>query len=322
MAWLQLALIAAREQVPLLVAALENGGALAVTLDDPEDQGGQTRAPADLALLEPAPGAMPLWSLVRVTALFEDTPAARAHAEQTAARLRPALAAAAELSPLADQPWERAWLAHWHPRRFGRRLWVCPHGQPPPASATDQDPAPVIVELDPGLAFGTGSHPTTALCLEWLDGQNLAGKTLIDYGCGSGILAIAALKLGAARAIAIDHDPQALTATQANAQANGVAERLHCQAESATADILADVLVANILAGVLIDLAPRLIGCCAQDARLALSGILEPQIPPVQAAYASEVVFSAPRILDQWALLAGTRTARPRDAKARVRSTP
>ncbi|MBK5970440.1 MULTISPECIES: 50S ribosomal protein L11 methyltransferase [Thiorhodovibrio] len=333
MAWLQLALIGERAQVPLIEAALENAGALSVTLDDPADQG-DTTAPADLALLEPAPGAMPLWALVRVTALFEDDPASRARAEQTAAFLRDSLAAPPELTPLADQVWERAWLAHWQPRQFGHRLWVCPHGQESsiaaatstlnkvtsqggrgssqapdqaPTQGSKQDAASdaVIVSLDPGLAFGTGSHPTTALCLEWLDGIELNGKTVLDYGCGSGILAIAALKLGAARVIAVDHDPQALTATAANAAANGVGERLSCHAPGDLPDGRADVLIANILAGILIELAPTLIGLCAQHGRVALSGILEPQIPPVVAAYGDRVAFAEPKTLEQWALLSG-----------------
>lgn len=335
MTWLQLALIGERAQVPLIEAALENAGALAVTLDDPADPG-DPHDPADLALLEPVPGAMPLWALVRVTALFENDPAARARAEQTAIAVRDSLAAPPELTPLADQVWERAWLAHWQPRRFGRRLWICPHGQEgsiPAATATetpaarlaagsasqafdaastlnsskDGQTATVIVSLDPGLAFGTGSHPTTALCLEWLDGIELAGKTVLDYGCGSGILAIAALKLGAARAIAVDHDPQALSATAANAADNGVAERLSCHAPGDLPAARADVLVANILAGILIEIAPTLIGLCAPQARLALSGILEPQIPAVVAAYRERIAFAEPKTLEQWALVSGER---------------
>ncbi|WPL16659.1 Ribosomal protein L11 methyltransferase [Thiorhodovibrio winogradskyi] len=306
MAWLQLALIGAREQVPLIEAALESAGALAITLDDPEDPG-QTTPSTNLELLEPAPGATPLWALVRITALFEDAPAARLRAEQTADQLHAALAAPPRLEPLADQVWERAWLAHWQPRRFGRRLWVCPHGQAPsePECPSDHALEQVIVALDPGLAFGTGSHPTTALCLEWLDSIDLVGKTLLDYGCGSGILAIAALKLGAARAIAIDHDPQALTATTANAAANGVAARLSCLAPDALPLFSADVLIANILAGVLVELAPILTRLCATNAQIALSGILEPQVPSVAAAYGGRVALHAPAIRDQWALISG-----------------
>lgn len=308
MPWLQLALISTREQVPLIEAVLDTAGALAVTLDDPEDAS-QAPTNSDLSLLEPAPGAMPLWALVRITALFDDAPEARERASQCAAHLQSALAAPPQLDSLADQVWERAWLEHWQPRRFGRRLWVCPRDQDSSAASSDIGPDAVIVTLDPGLAFGTGSHSTTALCLEWLDSQDLTGKTLIDYGCGSGILAIAALKLGAARALAIDHDPQALSASVANATDNGVAERLSCHLPDAIPKVQADVLVANILAGILIALAPDLIRLCAPGAKVALSGILEPQIQPVMSAYNAHLALSHPVVRDQWVLLSGHRLA-------------
>lgn len=303
MAWLQLALMAARERVALIETVLDAAGALAITLDDPADTATDP-LPSDRDLLEPAPGAMPLWALVRLTALFEDQPGARVQAQQAAQALEHALAAPPRLETLADQVWERAWLEHWQPRCFGRRLWVCPQGQ------ALEDTDAVVINLDPGLAFGTGSHPTTALCLEWLDGQNLTDKTLIDYGCGSGILAIAALKLGAAQAIAVDYDPQALSATQENATANGVAERLQLYSpESLPRDLTAPVLVANILAGVLVDLTPRLTALCQTAGVMALSGILEPQIPQVSTAYADAVAFAPPQLQDQWVLLHGQRLA-------------
>jgi ribosomal protein L11 methyltransferase len=302
MAWLQLALIATREQVALLETVLEAAGALAVTLDDPAGTATDPQ-PSTTDLLEPAPGAMPLWALVRLTALFADQPEARVPAEQVARVLQPALAAPVQWQRLADQVWERTWLEHWQPRCFGSRLWVCPHHQAP------EDPTAVVVKLDPGLAFGTGSHPTTALCLEWLAEQDLTGKTLIDYGCGSGILAIAALKLGAAGAIAVDYDPQALSATLDNARANGVAERLRLYAPEALPDDLsAPLLVANILAGVLVERAPRLMALCQVSGVMALSGILEPQIPQVLAAYRQQIQFAAPVVEAQWALLHGQRT--------------
>lgn len=313
MPWLQLALIAPREQLAPVETALEAAGALSVTLDDPQDtqSDGAAQAPGDLALLEPAPGDMPLWPLVRITALFADNPQAAAHARQVADELADVLAAPAHLTPLADQVWERAWLAHWRAQRFGQRLWVCPRTRAPEAAP---EPGPgadaAVVMLDPGLAFGTGTHPTTALCLEWLDSLELTGKTLIDYGCGSGILAIAALKLGAARVIAIDHDPQAREATRANALANGVAERLDCLAPEdrlGHAGLRADALVANILAPVLIDLAADFGTLCTAHAAIALSGILEPQLPAVHDAYRAWIDFDPPITREQWVLLAGRR---------------
>jgi ribosomal protein L11 methyltransferase len=165
----------------------------------------------------------------------------------------------------------------------------------------------VVVALDPGLAFGTGHHATTALCLEWLDGLDLAGKTVLDFGCGSGILAIAALKLGAARAIAVDHDPQALTATHDNAQANGVLDRLEIFAPESFTDPSVDVVLANILAGPLIALAPRLSAMLVPGGDLVLSGVLTEQVESVSAAYTDRIKLDVPRLRDDWALITGRR---------------
>jgi ribosomal protein L11 methyltransferase len=235
---------------------------------------------ADQPVLEPAPGETPLWPHVRVTGLFDDAGGAAALQNHLRTALGPGLSNAVRIEPLADQVWERTWLDHFHPMRFGRRLWVVPGGQTRDLNAGD-----VAVELDPGLAFGTGTHPTTALCLEWLDGLDLAGRRVIDVGCGSGILAIAALKLGATHAVAIDHDPQALLATRENAARNGVAERLAVLGTDAPGPAPADVVVANILAGTLIALAPRIAAMVARGGRLALSGILADQAEGVLAAY-------------------------------------
>ncbi len=182
-------------------------GASSVTLEDA----------ADDPVLEPAPGETPLWPTVRVRALFAESADRRVIADSLIGLL-PSTRLHFEL--LSDRTWEREWLRDFRPMRFGRRLWVCPDGEPA------GDPQGIRVALDPGLAFGTGTHATTALCLEWLDGCDLAGRRVIDYGCGSGILAIAALKLGAARALAFDIDPQALLAARENAERNGVADRL------------------------------------------------------------------------------------------------
>ena len=295
MPWLQIRFTVTRDQALLLEAALENAGALAVTLDDAGDD----------PLLEPAPDTLPLWSGVRLTALFEDDARSgdqvRALAETLGAQsLIPPL-----IERLEDRPWERVWLDDFRPTRFGRRLWVCPQGQRAP------DPHGIIVDLDPGLAFGTGHHPTTALCLEWLDGAELEGRTLLDYGCGSGILAIAALKLGAAHAIALDHDPQAIEATRVNAVANGVAERLSpCRPEDlgTLADRLpADLVVANILAGPLVELAPTLLRNLRPGGDLVLTGVLADQVPAVSAAYTPAVEWGPVRTREDWALIAGVK---------------
>jgi ribosomal protein L11 methyltransferase len=304
MSWLQLALIADREQAPLIEAALENGGALAVTIDDAADD------PLPEPILEPAPNATPLWRRVRITALYDADPHSAMLAEQAAGALAPLCLAPPLIFTLDDRPWERVWLEQLEPTRFGRRLWVCPQGQRPDPAATDPSVDSVIIDLDPGLAFGTGHHPTTALCLRWLDGLDLSDRVVLDYGCGSGILAIAALKLGAGRAIAVDHDPQALDASLDNALANGVIERFEVARPESLPRIAADVIVSNILAGPLISLAPTLTGIAAPGARLGLSGILFHQVSRVADAYQDGFLMQPPLIEQDWVLLSGHRLAR------------
>ena len=295
MPWLQISFIVEQDQAPLLEAALENAGALAVTLGDAGDD----------PLLEPPPGAMPLWEGVRLTALFDDDAAGRAQVDALAATLGPESLTPPVIEQIEDRPWERVWLDEFSPTRFGRRLWVCPRGQlPDPEQIV---PETVIVELDPGLAFGTGHHATTALCLEWLDAADLRGKTVLDYGCGSGILAIAALRLGASLAIAVDHDPQALEATRDNAAENEVADRIEVYAPEDQPPLTTDVLVANILAGPLVELAPRLAELVAPGGSLALSGILEDQAAAVARAYSPDFDLDPPQLREDWTLITGRR---------------
>lgn len=293
MSWLQVTLTTDRERASLLEAALENTGALAITMDDAGDD----------PQLEPAPGATPLWSQVRVSGLFEDDANARARADELIGSLAPQLIAPALIERLEDRQWERVWMEDLVPTRFGARLWVCPRGQRPAG-----EEVAVVVELDPGLAFGTGHHPTTALCLRWLDAVTPAGATIVDYGCGSGILAIAALKLGAARAIGVDHDPQALEATAGNAEHNGLADRLLICAPEDQPATPTDLLVANILAGPLVELAPVLASQVRPGGLLALSGLLREQIDEVTQAYLPRFEMEPPRTEDDWVLLTGRRT--------------
>jgi len=295
MPWLQISLDIAQDQAPLIEAALEGAGALAVTLGDAGDD----------PQIEPPPGAMPLWQGVHLTALFADDAEGRSQVDALAAALAPQSLTPPLIEEIADRAWERVWLDEFKPTRFGRRLWVCPRGQRPAPAETGPDT--VIVELDPGLAFGTGHHATTALCLELLDSADLAGKTVLDYGCGSGILAIAALRLGAARAVAVDHDPQALEATRSNALDNGVADRLQVLAPEDLPAMRADVLLANILSRTLVDLAPRLTELVAPGGVLALSGILNDQADEVAAAYRQNFDLEPPRDREDWTLIAGRR---------------
>ena len=288
MPWLQAQVRTRRDRTEAAEALLETLGALSVTLEDAADQ----------PLLEPGPGDTPLWDATLVTGLFAATTDTEALHDALVLGLDDP-SASIGITPLEDQPWERAWLDHFKPMRFGRRLWICPHGQ----SLLDAGTDAVVLHLDPGLAFGTGTHPTTALCLEWLEGADLKGKTLIDYGCGSGVLGIAALLLGAANVIAIDHDPQALMATAANARQNGVDDRLATYTSGEAPPIAADILVANILAGVLIALAPTLTAGVSPSGRLVLSGILETQVAEVQQAYAPGFSFAPTESKDGWTLL-------------------
>ncbi|MBK1693231.1 50S ribosomal protein L11 methyltransferase [Chromatium weissei] len=289
MPWLQLSFDVVREQAETFSFNLELAGALSVTFGDAGDE----------PQLEPAPGETPLWSMVTVTALFDCDANTQALVEQIARNLTAQLDAPPTIKRIEDQIWERVWLDTFKPTQFGQRLWVCPHGQMP------NDANAVIVALDPGLAFGTGHHATTALCLEWLDGAQLAEKTVLDFGCGSGILAIAALKLGAARAIAVDHDAQALTATHDNAVANGVAERLEIYAPKELPELTVDVVLANILAAPLITLASRLIGLLRPTGDVVLSGVLAEQVDGVRAAYARQIELAPTRLREEWALIYG-----------------
>jgi ribosomal protein L11 methyltransferase len=276
--------------------ALFAAGALSVSLEDAGDD----------PVLEPAPGTTPLWPSVNVKALFDG----ETQREDILAAMRAALDAVPEheFEVIEDRAWEREWLKDFRPMRFGRRLWICPGGQtPPPAETEDTDP--LIVELDPGLAFGTGTHPTTALCLEWLDATPLAGQRVIDYGCGSGVLAIAALKLGAAAAVAVDIDPQAVLATRDNAMRNGVADALEVGDVSLVDGQRADILLANILAEPLKELAPRFAELLAPGARIVLSGILASQAAEVAERYAPWFDIASSQVRDDWVRLDGTRRA-------------
>lgn len=278
--------------------ALLAAGALSITLEDAGDD----------PVLEPAPGTTPLWPSVRIKALFDagsDPDILTLLLQQQLPGPLPALT----FATIADRIWEREWLKDFHPMRFGHRLWICPDRQRPAAEllAGDDTSPPCFVDLDPGLAFGTGTHPTTALCLEWLDGATLRGKTLIDYGCGSGVLAIAGLKLGAGRAIAVDIDPQAVTATLDNAARNQVTTRLQVSTVEAMARVPADILIANILAEPLEALAASLSALVVPGGRLVLSGLLASHAMRVASAYAAWFDIAPMSIREGWARLDGVR---------------
>lgn len=306
MPFLQLILpIGAADPAPYEDALLA-AGASSITLEDEGDD----------PVLEPLPGTTPLWPRVRVKALFDGD----ADRDRILQILDSELGGAAPLShivfqTLADRAWEREWLKDFKPMRFGRRLWICPGGQQPDAEQLRTNPAPVLIELDPGLAFGTGTHPTTALCLEWLDAAEVAGARVIDFGCGSGILAIAAAKLGAAEILAIDIDPQALLATHDNAERNGVAQLIQARlTEAGTNDAHqapADILLANILAGPLASLAAEFSARVRPGGRLVMSGILRNQAEAVATTYAPWFDIGPVVVRDDWVRLDGVRRPTP-----------
>jgi ribosomal protein L11 methyltransferase len=261
-------------------AACFTCGATAVTFVDSHDD----------PILEPLPGEFRLWPATSMQALFVSTEAdaheADAHSsaepELLAQLLSQALgipAALVRARVVADRAWEREWLKDFHAMRFGERLWICPHHE------QVTDPNAVVVKMDPGLAFGTGTHPTTALCLEWLDGRPMAGATVIDYGCGSGVLAVASVKLGAAVAHCFDIDPQALIATKDNADSNGVSERVLLHSSTESLPHAVDVLLSNILSGPLCELAPRFAALVRPGGDLVLAGLMEHEVADVTRAY-------------------------------------
>ena len=271
---------------------LESLGALAVSLLDAGDN----------PLLEPLPGTTPLWQSVKVVGLFAEHVSYLEINEQLKARF-PHIAF--QYQRLDDQDWTRAWLAHFKPMHFGNRLWVMPHEYPNPLELSMNA---VILKLDPGLAFGTGTHPTTALCLTWLAQQNLQQKTLIDYGCGSGILGIAGLLLGAKEVYGVDYDPQALIASRDNAQRNDIVdEALKTILPQEMPSISADCIMANILANPLIELAPVLSSHAKPGCDLILSGLLTDQADAVQAAYRPWFRFEKSWVDEDWVLLIAQR---------------
>ena len=291
MPWLQVRLAITPEQAAFYEDALLDVGAVSVTFMDAEDQ----------PIFEPDLGTTPLWTHTHLLALFEGD----ADAEQVLAHLR--LLTGDELPEhqierIEDQDWERSWMDNFQPMRFGRRLWIVPSWHAAP------EPDAVNLLLDPGLAFGTGTHPTTALCLQWLDAQPLQGCSVLDFGCGSGILAIAALLLGAERAVGTDIDPQALEASRDNANRNGIdpAQFPVYLPQDLPAE-QADVVVANILAGPLVQLAPQITALVKPGGRLALSGVLAEQADEVRAAYADAFVLDPTAEQDGWVRISGVR---------------
>jgi len=278
-------------------AALMEAGASSITFVDRADE----------PILEPKPGEIRLWSDTLVRALFQEsadsTRDALKNLMQLSSSLGKHVTETARVRAVEDQAWERVWLKDWNSMRFGRRLWVVPSSGELP-----QDPDAVVVRLDPGLAFGTGTHPTTALCLQILDSLPVQGRSVIDYGCGSGILGIAAIKLGASAVVAVDIDEQALLATRDNAIRNQVSDRVSVQNIHPPLKP-AYCVMANILAGPLVELAPLLTAACAPGGYLLLSGLLKQQAYEVKAAYSAGFDMVQVTERDDWCCIYARRAS-------------
>jgi len=296
MPWLQIRIPTLPEHTDTIEDALLLAGCQAVTLVDTEDK----------PVFEPIRGTTPLWQHTTIQGLFDH--------ELDAGKLKATLdgfMAAEGIEPqgsivteiLEDKDWERAWMDNFKPIQCGPRLWICPSWIEPP------HPESINLRLDPGLAFGTGTHPTTFLCLEWLDREVATGDSVLDYGCGSGILGLAALLLGANRMDGLDIDPQALDATRSNARSNGIDEDcFRVMLDDRDLEPHYDVVVANILAGPLCDLAESICRRTRPGGKLALSGILAHQAEAVRDAYSPWIDFEPQAERDGWVRLNGLRT--------------
>ncbi|MCG9611204.1 50S ribosomal protein L11 methyltransferase [Vibrio harveyi] len=291
MPWIQIKLNATNENAEQIGDMLmEETGALSVTFLDAQDT----------PVFEPLPGETRLWGDTDILALYDAEADTNFIITQIKASGMLTDDFAYKVEQLEDKDWEREWMENFHPMKFGERLWICPSWREIP------EPDAVNVMLDPGLAFGTGTHPTTALCLEWLEGLDLSGKTVIDFGCGSGILAIAAIKLGAEKVIGIDIDPQALQASRDNAERNGVADQLEVfLPQNQPEGLIADVVVANILAGPLRELAPIIKGLVKPNGDLAMSGVLDTQAEDVANHYRDELHIAPIVEQSEWCRISG-----------------
>jgi ribosomal protein L11 methyltransferase len=291
MAWHQISVTTDEKTAPRLADFFSNLGAVSVTYMDAEDE----------PVYEPAIGETIIWSKTVVIALYELDAEPALIKTLVFDQFQKEQLHNWHLEEVADQEWERAWMEYYKPMKFADKLWVCPTDQ------EQYEPGTVCLTLDPGLAFGTGTHPTTALCLEWLASHDLMGKTVIDYGCGSGILAVAAILLGAKEAHAVDIDPQALTATTDNALKNKVQDKIKCYLPEQFSPFQADVVLANILAKPLIELSEQISALVAPGGQLVLSGILHEQAESVMSAYQQNITFKTPTQQEDWIRLDGVK---------------
>lgn len=297
MKWLQIHITVDQAQVDFTETLLLSLGAVSVTLDDAEDQ----------ALLEPLPGETPLWNKVIVTGIYQQDDNEQIDVDSLIKFVQEQLPEApVRFDELEDQAWERAWMDYYEPIQIAEKFWIVPEWlEAPDTEATN-------IKLDPGLAFGTGNHASTFLCLQWLGSIDLKDKIVVDYGCGSGILGVAALLLGAKKVYATDIDPQAVLATKQNAELNGVLDRLFVGLpEEFNAEFKsqqADVLVANILAAPLMALAPEFAKLLKADGEFALAGVIEEQVEDVSGVYQEYFdILNIEKREENWCRISGKR---------------
>lgn len=291
MAWVQIRFAIKSEYVDDISDLLMELGSASVTFtaNDPDE-----------AVFELFPGDVKYWKTSTVVGLFDANTDMTFIANILSQQDMFEGQFSHKIEQVEDKDWEREWMDNFHPIKFGQRLWVCPSWRDIP------EPDACNVILDPGLAFGTGTHATTALCMEWLEKMDLSDKTVLDFGCGSGILAIAALKLGAKRAIGIDIDPKAITASMENAERNQVQDKLEVYLPEDAPEFDCDVIVANILAAPLKELKHVICGYGHQGTLLALSGVLAEQADDVSSAYQALVELNPVTQKDEWVRIDGT----------------
>ncbi len=290
--WLQLICQTSKHDNKAIENVMEGAGALSITWQDAKDN----------PVLEPLPGETPLWDNLIITALFDSDTDLQPLIDVLDAHKKDWDIQAFHIESLQDQDWERVWMKDYRPMKFGDNLWIYPSNFEMP------DDDSIKIHLDPGLAFGTGTHPTTALCLEWLDQNAPEGLSVIDYGCGSGILAVAAAKLGANHIVATDIDPQGLVATNENMIRNGIYEEtIHCYLPENCPQEPVDLMLANILCGPLVNLYPTLYSLTKPAGKIVLSGILKEQKDQIINTYSSGFINFEVKTMDDWVRISAVR---------------
>jgi ribosomal protein L11 methyltransferase len=292
MSWWQFSVTCQAPELDCVESLLLDLGAVSISLSDAKEE----------PIYEPPPGASPIWQYSIVTGMFDSAIDHETLYQQLVAGLPAHLLTEVRRQELQDQDWEQAYKQHFQPIQCAPQLWIVPSWCEPP------DPQATNIKLDPGMAFGTGTHPTTALCLAWLGEHDINQQRVIDYGCGSGILAIAACKLGAKQVVAVDIDKQALEASEWNSRANDIAsDRIQISLPEQMDTRKADLLIANILAGPLIEFAPQFANLLNPGARILLSGILKTQLEEIQSAYRPYFDLDPAGFQGDWVRLSGIR---------------